>query len=268
MRNAPRYLAMLALILLAAQPATAQQVRTVDDDGWCDNNWGGRDEHHCLVLETSMRSDGIRIDDLSNGSVSVQAWDGDEIRLRARVVGRADDESRARELAESIRLRINGDDVDAEGPRTGRDESWWVSYRLEVPRDTDMEFETSNGSISIDGVQGRMRLRTSNGAISLVGVGGDVEGRTSNGAIKLELTGTTWQGSGLELGTSNGSVRIEVPEGYNAVLETGTSNGGIDVDFPVQMTQHSRRRMTLQLGNGGPELAVTTSNGSVRIERS
>lgn len=268
MRNALRFAATLALALLIASPALSQQVRTLaDDDGWCDNDWGNRDEHHCLVLEATMRSDGIRIDDLTNGGVTVRAWDGDDIRIRARVVGRADDASRARELAEGVGLRIDGDDVDTDGPRTGRDESWFVSYRIDVPRRTDLDLETSNGGIQIEGVHGRLRFRTSNGGVTLIGVGGDVEGRTSNGGVKVELTGATWEGSGLEVTTSNGGVRIAVPDDYNAVLETGTTNGGIDVDFPVQMTRHSRRQMTLELGNGGPVLQVSTTNGGVRIGR-
>lgn len=267
MRYPLRFAATLALAVLLATPALSQQVRTVDDDGWCDNDWGRGDEHHCLVLETTMQSDGIRIDDLTNGGVEVKAWDGDDIRIRARVVGRADESSRARELAESVRLRIDGNDIETDGARTGRDESWFVSYRIDVPRETDLDLETTNGGIHIEGVHGQLRFHTSNGGVTLIGVGGDVEGRTSNGGVRVDLTGSTWEGRGLDVSTSNGGVRIRVPDSYNAVLETGTTNGGIDVDFPVQMTRHSRRQMTLELGNGGPELRVTTTNGGVRIGR-
>ena len=61
---------------------------------------------------------------------------------------------------------------------------------------------------------------------------GDVHGRTSNGGVDVDLDGATWQGEGLDVETSNGGVRLRMPEQYSARLEAGTVNGGINVDFP------------------------------------
>jgi len=84
---------------------------------------------------------------------------------------------------------------------------------------------------------------------------------------QAELTGDTWEGTGLDLETTNGAVRLRVPEDYSARLETGTVNGGIDIDFPVTVTGRIGREFSTTLGGGGPLVRAETTNGQVRISR-
>lgn len=77
----------------------------------------------------------------------------------------------------------------------------------------------------------------------------------------------TWNGSGLDVQTSNGGVKLAVPEGYSAHLETGTVNGHISIDFPVMVQGTIGRTFSTDLGSGGPSLRVRTSNGGVRITK-
>ena len=74
-------------------------------------------------------------------------------------------------------------------------------------------------------------------------------------------------GTGLDLRTTNGGVRLRIPEGYSARLETGTVNGGIDIDFPVTVQGRLGREFTTTLGGGGPLVRAETTNGQVRISR-
>src|SRR5436190_187323 len=100
-----------------------------------------------------------------------------------------------------------------------------------------------------------------------IAVAGNVRGRTTNGGVDAELTGRTWEGAGLDLTTTNGGVRLRIPENYSARLETGTVNGGIDIDFPVTVTGRLGREFSTTLGGGGPLVKAETTNGQVRISR-
>ena len=94
-----------------------------------------------------------------------------------------------------------------------------------------------------------------------------MRGRTTNGGVSAELTGRTWEGDGLDLETTNGGVRLRIPEDYSARLETATVNGAIDIDFPVTVQGRIGRDFSTTLGRGGPLLRAETTNGQVRVSR-
>ncbi|HEY5565714.1 MAG TPA: hypothetical protein VIM81_00530, partial [Gammaproteobacteria bacterium] len=79
--------------------------------------------------------------------------------------------------------------------------------------------------------------------------------------------GDTWEGEGLDLRTTNGGVRLRIPDDYSARLETGTVNGGVDIDFPVTVQGRIGRELSTTLGEGGPLVRAETTNGGVRVSR-
>jgi DUF4097 and DUF4098 domain-containing protein YvlB len=142
-----------------------------------------------------------------------------------------------------------------------------VSFEVLAPREIDLALTTHNGAIAVADVSGTLAFETHNGGISLDGVAGNVRGRTTNGGVDARLTGDTWEGTGLDLETTNGGVRLRVPEDYSARLETSTVNGGVDVDFPVTVQGRIGRAISATLGDGGPLLRASTTNGHVRVSR-
>jgi len=97
-------------------------------------------------------------------------------------------------------------------------------------------------------------------------VGGHIRGETVNGGIHLELTGSAWQGEGLDLRTTNGGLHLEIPGDYNARLEASTVNGGVHSD--LERTRHGRRRggrIATDLGRGGQLIRLETTNGGLHI---
>jgi DUF4097 and DUF4098 domain-containing protein YvlB len=119
----------------------------------------------------------------------------------------------------------------------------------------------------VQDIDGRLDLSALNGGISLSGVSGDVHGQTTNGAVSATLDGDRWRGPGLDLQTTNGSVNLDIPDGYSARLETGTVNGGMRIDFPVTLQGNIGRHITTVLGDGGPTIRAVTTNGGVNITR-
>ena len=255
---------LLLAALVVASAVTAQE-RTECDDGWW--GWRGPNAHLCEVRTLTVPAGGaLSVDAGQNGSIEVTGESRRDVQVRATVHAWAYDEAEAERIASAVNLRSDGV-LRAEGPDQRGRAGWSVDYEVVAPRDIDLTLETHNGSIAVAAVRGDLRLQAENGGIRLDGVAGDVRGRTTNGGVEAELTGRTWEGAGLDLTTTNGAVRLRIPEDYSARLETGTVNGGIDIDFPVTVQGRLGREFSTTLGGGGPLVKAETTNGQVRISR-
>ena len=256
------------LTLFATGPGLSAQQR--DSRDWCDQqNWGDDREGFCEVRELTVPSSGsLTVDARPNGGIRVQGEARYDVAVRARIVATADTVDRARQIVSAVRIQPAGDQIEAVGP-TGlpRGEGWHVSYELSVPMQMNLSLKSTNGGINVRGVEGKMDITTTNGGVKLANVNGDIRGRTTNGGVDVELEGPTWQGEGLDLQTSNGGVRLSIPEHYSARLEASTVNGGFNSDFPVTAQGRRPREIEATLGGGGAPIRVRTSNGGVRITK-
>jgi hypothetical protein len=246
--------------------------QTGTDADPCSGNHGSWDdnyESHCEVRESTMPGGALTVDAGQNGGISVEAWDRNDVRVRAIVRTNARSDERARQLASGVQIQSGGGRVSATGPDTERRENWSVSYRINVPRRIDLDLSANNGGITINGVSGNMRFDTRNGGVRLADLGGRVNGRTTNGGLTVNLSGDRWDGEGIDVETSNGGVTLSIPDNYNAELEARTINGGLNIDFPItiQGELSTRRGITTTLGSGGPTVRVRTNNGGLKIGR-
>ena len=264
---------ILAFAVLAS-PAAAQQMQVQTDADWCRDGWHRDDDRdrdtHCEVRTVTLpATSSFDVNASPNGGIEVEAWDRDEIHVEAKVRTHARRDGEARELAREIEIDVGRGRVDTNGPkRRDRGDGWSVSYRIRVPARTDLDLTSTNGGIAVDGVRGQLELRTTNGGLALRDVAGDVRGRSTNGGITATLTGRRWDGPGLDLQTTNGGIEMEIPAGYSARLEAGSTNGGYDIDFPVTVEGRlNPRRLSADLGEGGPTIRAITTNGGVRIRR-
>jgi hypothetical protein len=259
--------AVLGLASLA--PLQAQQLAQSQD--WCrEQRWNNDRSGVCEVRQyTLMAGAGaLSIDAAPNGGIQVTGGPRGDVFIEARVVATADNEARAKEIASGVRIDAVSDKVTADGPSgLGRQESWHVSYRVAVPTQTSLQLKSSNGGISVADVEGRIEARTVNGGVKFTNLAGEVMGRTSNGGVEVDLNGSTWVGAGLDVETSNGGVRIRIPEQYSARLEAGTLNGGFDIDFPLTVQGKVDREIAANIGAGGPLIRVRTHNGGLKVSK-
>jgi DUF4097 and DUF4098 domain-containing protein YvlB len=152
-----------------------------------------------------------------------------------------------------------------------------------------LELTTSNGAIDVGRMTGPVTARTSNGRVTVDEMTGALDAATTNGAIRATLVETsadrplrfsTTNGSievtleqepraDLRAQTSNGAVTVRLPAGSNARVSASTSNSSITNEFPLTGSDASvsKRRIEGKIGNGGPLVDISTSNGSVRLLR-
>jgi hypothetical protein len=279
------WLAALALALTLVPGAQAQNNRSHRHDDEATGDWlarcrrgdsGERDQvKFCEERTMGWRQAGgqsLTVDASPNGGVSVTGWDKDSVAVQVRIQAWGDDDQDARELAQGVRVTIQNGVLTTEGPHVSRHSGWAVSFEIMAPRRVDLDLQTDNGPLEVADVTGRLRLQAQNGPLDLSKVGGDVRAHAQNGPLHVELTGSRWDGEGLDAETQNGPLTLLVPEGYNAQLETGTVNGPMDIGFPItvqgQIGMGSRRRITTTLGSGGPTVRVVTTNGPAVLRRS
>jgi hypothetical protein len=258
-------IAMAAVLGMAFQAAAAAGWSVHSDDEWCDRD-DSRRGRYCEVRETTLSAGGaLEVDGRMNGGISVEGWDGGEIRVRAKVQIWSREKREAPGDASSIEIMTDGGRIEAEGPERHGDLNWSVSYRIQVPRDHGLTLRANNGGISVADVRGDIEMSTRNGGLHLSDLAGDVRGSTTNGGLHVELDGSSWDGAGLDVETTNGGIDLTLPEGYSADLHASTVNGGFDIDFPVTVQGKIGRRLETQLGSGGAPIRVVTTNGGVSI---
>jgi hypothetical protein len=175
--------------------------------------------------------------DLENSPVVVRADDVDEVRVQKRfTTGWFGGSDLAEQDGDQLRLVQRCPGFFGFGCR--------ARYEVTVPADVELTGETSNGSLTIEALEGQVDVATSNGAIQLDRVSGEVRAGTSNGAI----TGTGLRSNQVDLSTSNGRVELTFDEAPRAV-NVHTSNGRVEVVLPDDSPPYA--------------LSTSTSNGNV-----
>jgi DUF4097 and DUF4098 domain-containing protein YvlB len=265
-------MAIRAVIFASALGLVATRlVAQADTQRWladCRHDWNDRPKV-CAVREAGFHPAGgtLTVDPSENGGVSVYGWDRDSIGVVAMIEAYGNSDETARQIVDGIHIEASGRAIRATGPETDRHESFSVSFDVYVPRHTDLSLESINGPLSVEDVTGSMQLRSQNGPLSLRGVAGDVTARVQNGPLSVALSGSHWDGPGLDAEAQNGPVDLSIPDRYNARLETGTVNGPMDLNFPLTVTVqgHVTNRIRTTLGDGGSPVRVVTTNGPLTI---
>ena len=262
------------LLSLAAISFTACAIQAQKNDKasmQCrDGNGDDRLASHCEIKEQTLPAGGaITVDGKQNGGISIKGWSQNQVLVRAKIESRAPTQAEADSLAQQVQIETGGLNIHAEGPSSREDYQWYVSYEIFVPQRSDLSLMAHNGGISISDVVGRINFETMNGGVTLRRIGGAVKGNTTNGGVNVELAGASWQGEMLNVMTTNGGVKISMPDNYSAHFETSTVNGNVASDFPlnVPLTERGRlpKEINVDLGSGGPTIRATTTNGGVHL---
>jgi DUF4097 and DUF4098 domain-containing protein YvlB len=209
----------------------------------------------------------------TNGDVEISTWDRDEIDIEAHKRVRSSNSDKAREAFEDLRIEIeesaSGVTVDTRYPKSPG--GWFgnvnsqVSYTIRVPERSDLDIETVNGKVEIEGARGKIELASTNGGIRVRDAGGSVSARTTNGGIDVEL-GSISQDEDMTLRTTNGGITLTLPADVQASLSARTTNGSVNTDFPVTVQGTFRRnRLEGELNGGGATVDLKTTNGSIKI---
>ena len=221
-----------------------------------------------------------------NGKVTVATWKESKVEIKAVKVAR-DNEKDLKDVEIRVEESAGRVSVKAIWPKSRSHFNVHVDFDVKVPEGVHLrkvetvngdvqvtgtfgsgEVETTNGSVTVDGVKGSLDVATTKGGIKVSRQEGKLAAETTNGNIKLEQV--TFK-DGLRAETTNGSITLVFLAAgeINANLLAETTNGTISVDFPVTLKnlRQSRRMIEAQVGQGGPEISLHTTNGSITITK-
>lgn len=267
MKNLLSALAVLCSTLPAAAQTGAEPQFTLTCH---DGNWSGSrgDKQFCETRDLALTAPAgqpLTIDGGTNGGISVHGWDGPNVQIRVKVQSWAGTDAAAQAQVRSITISTQNNTLRATAP--GQDGHWSVSYEVFVPRQTALALNTLNGGIHLDGLQADVKFHAVNGGVTLAGLGGQVTGQTVNGGLTIRLTGRQWDGQGLDVATTNGGIRWELPREYSAQLFTSTDVGSIRTGLPVTKSGYLHREVAASLGRGGAPVKAVTTNGGISVEQ-
>lgn len=229
----------------------------------------------------------------TNGGITVEAWDRDEVRVEAVKEVKADSDARAREILQKIRIDVQASAgqvlIETKLPKdegglfkmlTGNSTNFNVTYKIRAPRDIvaalhntnggvrlvgtrgKAVLHTTNGGASVERVEGDIRMRSTNGGLTVVDASGTLDGETTNGGINAHLTQVNGD---VTLSTTNGGVTLKVPRDLRASLDVSTSNGSIRSDLEVEGGRRARKSLTGDINGGGDMVKIRSTNGGVKI---
>ena len=225
---------------------------------------------HCETRELTMSAPptgaSLTVDARANGSITVRAWPGTNVRVRARVTGRAATLESARGLAAAVTISSQNSLLRAARANESLD-GWAVDYEVLVPAQINLNLKAVNGALTLENVRGTLRFETTNGSISLRGVGGDARGKSTNGNLDLLLTGEVWQGPGLDVSIINGDINWQLPATYAGTLLARTNRGRVSAQLNTKRLSVLPHNLAATLGKGGAQLKVSSENGDIRVEQ-
>ncbi len=167
-----------------------------------------------------------------------------------------------RDLAQGATVRVTAGDVDAvevAGPLTIRATSGDLSAQQ---AHGGVRFETSTGDVEVHGVEGSVMVSTSAGDVDVSAAAADscvIE--TASGDIAVGLVRAPRV---VQVRSSSGSVRIDLPPGVGGALDLQTASGAIQVKSAIAVETMNRNRLSGRLGGSGA-VAVRTSSGDITL---
>lgn len=230
----------------------------------------------------------------TNGGITVEAWDRNEVRVEAIKEVKASSDEKAKEIMRKIQVDVQAGSgavrIETRLPKntgdglfgwmSGSGTNFNVTYKIRAPHDVVASLhstnggvrlvgtrgravlETTNGGASVERVEGDIRMRSTNGGLNVVEASGTLDGMTTNGGINAHLTDVDGD---ISLSTTNGGVTVKVPRDIRASVDVATSNGSIRSDLDVEGGRKGRKSLTGDINGGGGSLKVRSTNGSVKI---
>lgn len=210
-----------------------------------------------------------------NGSVTIDTWDRNEVKLVA--VKTTDDKERLNEVEIVIDSKPDAltveTDYDNWQQRNNQGRKNYgrltIEYHLTVPRNAVLnDIETVNGSVRISNATNLVKASAVNGGVTATNLRSTASLSTVNGPIQADFD-QLQSGGKITLETVNGNVSLSIPSDANATFRADSLNGSITNDFglPVRKGQYVGRDLYGRVGSGDVQIRLNSVNGPLSIKR-
>lgn len=235
---------------------------------------------------SSPSSPGVLEVDQISGSITVVAYSGKEVIVKATVHG---DDKECTDCEKKGMKKISGSSLNISAEENDNvvrihNELWnnKTDFDIKVPINFSLKLETiNNGDIYVEGVNGEMEISNVNGKITLKGVSGSVSADTTNGELIADFKSIT-SGADMAFSSFNGNVEVTFPSSLKANVKAKSDMGDVYTDFDMNVSENkpeidrSSKTGTYKvkveqwvkgkINGGGPEMMFKTFNGDIMIK--
>lgn len=134
----------------------------------------------------------------------------------------------------------------------------------------DLRVHTADGSIRLDDVDGTLDVDTGDGSVTASGKFTTVRARTGDGGVTVQAAPGSAAADDWNITTGDGSVTLELPDGFNGELDAHTGDGGIRMqEITVSNVAGALGRNTVRgkIGSGGRTVRIRTGDGSITLRK-
>ncbi len=245
---------MLSLVLLATVAAAASDKRV----------------HKTVPLNPN----GSLSMDTHNGSIVVTTWNQPAVDVTARIepgdFGSPDDvektDVKITGSGSSVRIESDYSDVPTHISWMGISHNLpLIHYTISMPATARLSIDDHNARVRVTGLHNDLRVSSHNGSVEVADFDGGAEIETHNGDVRIAYSRFAKRST---LETHNGGIEIRLPASAQFHVNANGHHMDVDSDFPTIITRSPREgRYVGDINGGGPELRVSTHNGSLRLRK-
>jgi putative adhesin len=210
--------------------------------------------------------------DMHNGSITITTWSRPSVDIQARVI---DEPFVSDEDLKATDVRVDGSGgsvrIETDYSAIGWDVLWWsghrppVEYTISMPAGAALRVTTHNATTRVTGLRNDVEIETHNGSIEVDDLDGAATLETHNGSVRV---GFSRFARNSRISSHNGALDVRIPGASRFHVDADGHRLRLDSDFDASVRSVDRDRFTGDVNGGGPELRLTTHNGSVRLRKS
>lgn len=224
-----------------------------------------------IRLELSNASGDVDVTEGAAGTVSIHA------EVRASGFGFENPQKRLDDIVADPPIEQRGDTI-----RIGKDFSRMrnvsITYKIQVPHETEVDANVASGAENIRNLRGPVRVRSASGSINVEKIDRDTQLSTASGTISAETIGGDVQVSSasgnVTIANIKGDARVHVVSGVIRISQPGgrvdgsTTSGEVEIQGAANdVTAHSVSGRVYVQGNPGAQgyWNLKTASGGVQI---
>ena len=200
--------------------------------------------------------------DLSNGSgnVEIRGSSDGKVHVYGKVspgwslFGNAD--KNVAEVTSNPPVEQSGDTI-----RIGKNSSWLknvsIDYKIEVPRDTEIDAGVASGGVTIDGVRGPVKASSASGYLHVYRVERDTQLSAASGSVDVSSIGGF-----LRVSSASGDINVANVKG---AVNVNAASGSIRVEKPSDRVEASAASGSINVEGAQADVKIHAISGSINV---
>ncbi len=221
----------------------------------------------------------------SNGSIKINGYDGNEVRIKAKNVEKDNVPERAKGLKSLYNTAEDNTGLGLSVVQEGnvlkivKASRHYNDYELEVPKNVAVTLEQVNwnhSDMEMANLNGELEIKSTTGNILLNNVSGPIIANSVSGNLRAEFNNLR-QGKPTSISLVSGDIDLTMPADSKADFRLQSISGEIYTDLDIVNNKDREEGNLRQIGGGytiqgknnggGTELSLNTISGNIYIRK-